>query len=253
MTESRSFKLFTTWLSEATCGHTNVRVYKENCADRKTYTAAFTNLRVDHFVGHAVVARAGGFDKVAKTIENSLPKNKRVRSGDVGEVLATEYLIEETRYQVPIKKLRWKDDREVAMRGNDVIGVNVGGKAPIVAKVESKSRGNASAATVAEAAKGLDAHGGRPNPSTLGFIAKRLLEQGRDAEAAVFEHMQTEGSLKENDIEHVVFVFSGNDPSAVLAKVPAPKVKGTSRTCAAVVVADHADFVRQFFEGHGPT
>jgi hypothetical protein len=44
----------------------------------------------------------------AEFVRQKLPKSKAVRSGDLGEILATEYIAENTPYEVPIKRLRWK-------------------------------------------------------------------------------------------------------------------------------------------------
>ena len=127
--------------------HDSVRLYKEN-RSQDAYASTFSDGLIDHFVGHATVIKAGGCEKAAQVVTNSLPRDKRIRSGDLGELLATEYLNAETRYRVPIKRLRWKDDQDTAMRSNDVIGVNSRGKQPKVIKVESKSRANLGTATV---------------------------------------------------------------------------------------------------------
>ena len=42
---------------------------------------ALKKLVLDHFVGEATIAKAGGFTKSASIIANSLPTNKRTRSG----------------------------------------------------------------------------------------------------------------------------------------------------------------------------
>jgi hypothetical protein len=59
----------------------------------------------------------------AAHIHEKLPDTKPIRSGDLGEILATEYNAEQTSYRVPIKRLRWKDHRNMAMRGDDVISI----------------------------------------------------------------------------------------------------------------------------------
>jgi hypothetical protein len=46
----------------------------------------------EHFVGEATKLRAGGYTKAAAVIAKSLPSDKRTRSGDLGELLATEYI-----------------------------------------------------------------------------------------------------------------------------------------------------------------
>ena len=52
-----------------------------------------------------------------------LPTGPKSRSGDVGEILASSFVDEFTGYTVGVLKLRWKDHREMAMRGDDIIGV----------------------------------------------------------------------------------------------------------------------------------
>jgi len=42
----------------------------------------------------------------ASFIRQKLPQGSRIRSGDLGEILATEYVAEKTVFTVPIKRLR---------------------------------------------------------------------------------------------------------------------------------------------------
>jgi hypothetical protein len=90
----------------------------------------------DHLAGLDIIARIGGYPKTIAFIRNKLPPDKRVRSGDFGEIIASEYVDQFTDYRVPIKKLRWKDDRTVAMRGNDVIGIKKAGKQSAIPGLE---------------------------------------------------------------------------------------------------------------------
>ena len=66
-----------------------------------------------------------GKPAAAEKLRIKLPQVTKIRSGDIGEILTTDYIDEETVFSVPIKKLRWKDHRNMAMRGDDVIGVLV--------------------------------------------------------------------------------------------------------------------------------
>lgn len=241
--------LFGSWLLEVKHPHSSVvRLYREQPAVRSAALEAIARLVADHFVGEETITKAGGYAKAAAVIRNSLPTRKRVRSGDFAELLATEYLDRETPYRVPIKKLRWKSDREMPMHGNDVIGIDTGGRKPVVLKGECKSRGNLTASVVGEAASGLDKHDGRPNPSTLAFITKRLYEEGRDAEAEVFRTLQSDGALRARDIRHLIFALTGNDPRGVLATAPAPTTSGVQRSSAAVWVSDHQSFISEVFD-----
>lgn len=200
----------------------------------------------DHLAGLDIIARIGTYRKALTYIRNKLPSNKRVRSGDFGEILATEYIDQFTDYKVPIRKLRWKDDREMAMRGNDVIAVRSHNKRWILLKAESKSRASLSEAVLLEAQTGLHKHSGRPNPSSLAFISSRLREQGRDDEAEIFETLQSR-TLTSNDIEHMIFTVSGNDPISYLKTFVVDDELGFSRHLVGCVIPDHAAFITQVF------
>jgi len=242
--------LFAKWL-KGVKPHVGVSLYTERPGARSLGLAALKKLVLEHFVGEVTIAKAGGYAKSAAVIANSLPTNKRTRSGDLGELLATEYLNSETPFVVPIKKLRWKSDRETAMHGNDVIGVDSKGKAVRVMKGECKSRATFGKSTVEEAAASLDLHDGRPNPSTLAFITKRLYEENRDAEAKVFQDLQSGGTMSSKNVSHLIFALAGNDPSKHLSAGPKPKHTGIKRESIAIVIADHGAFVASVYGKHG--
>ena len=56
-----------------------------------------------------------------------MPQTSRSRSGDLGEILATELVEEEIGLRVPVRRLRYKDGRNMAMRGDDFIGAGYDG------------------------------------------------------------------------------------------------------------------------------
>lgn len=80
-----------------------------------------------HYASEEQVARALarlGKPAAAALIEGKLPTTKAIRSGDLGEIYATEWIDAHSGgYRAPIKRLRWKDHRNMAMRGDDVIGM----------------------------------------------------------------------------------------------------------------------------------
>lgn len=246
-----SSDLFKKWLHGPLKPHAGVSLYTERSGARSLGLSALKKLLADHFVGEGTILQAGGYKKSSAIIANSLPTNKRTRSGDLGELLATEYLNAATPFVVPIKKLRWKSDRETAMHGNDVIGVDAKSKPSRVVKGECKSRAAFGKATVEEAATSLDLHDGRPNPSTLAFITKRLYEDKRDAEAKVFQDLQCEGAISLKNVSHLIFALAGNDPSKYLATCPKSKHAGINRESTAIVVNDHGAFVAAVYGTHG--
>lgn len=241
--------LFRDWVSKGTSA--TVPVYREQTGTRELGLSELKRLVANHFVGDETILKMGGYEKAAKTIQNSLPTRKRIRSGDLGELLATEFVDSETTFRVPIRKLRWKSDREMPMHGNDVIAVDVTRRTKRVLKVESKSRARFTAQVVEEAVTGLEGHGGRPNPSTLAFIIKRLYEEDRDQEARIFENLQVDGALAARNIDHLIFALSGNDPAKPLAAAPKPKNSAMGRSCAAVVIHDHSEFIDAVYGVNG--
>jgi hypothetical protein len=243
-------KLFDDWLENVPSTATNVPLFKERSSARLAGLDTLKKLLADHFIGEDVVLKMGGYDKTAEVLKNSVPTRKRTRSGDLGELIATEYVDAKTTFRVPVRKLRWKSDREMPMHGNDVVAIEVKGTSIRVLKGESKSRVQFAAGVVEEAAKGLDGHGGRPNPSTLAFITKRLYEQNRDQEAKVFEDLQVDGALPSKSVLHLIFALAGKDPSKHLAAGPRPKNSAVKRAVAAVVIPDHAAFVEAVYT-HG--
>lgn len=82
-----------------------------------------------------------GKEAAAKYLRQKLPTTPSLRSGDLGEIYATEYIVERTEFSAPVKRLRWRDHREMAMRGDDVIGLRrpAEGQPINFLKVEAKS------------------------------------------------------------------------------------------------------------------
>ena len=134
------------------------------------------------------------------------------------------------------------------MRGDDVIGIRRNGTRWQLLKAESKSRAALSEAVIGEAVDGLQKNGGRPNPSSLAFISSRLRETDRDAEAAVFEGLQSRPP-RPGDVEHLVFSLSGNDPMRHLKQHRADGSAAIRRHLVGCVIADHQDFIRTVFDG----
>ena len=243
--------LFKKWLKPRSTTDPSVILYCERPGTRLVGLKMLKTLLAAHFVGEATILKAGGYEKAAEIIAHSLPSNKKTQSGDLGELLATEYVNSETSFVVPIKKLRWKSDREMAMRGNDVIGVDTTTKPVRVLKGECKSRATFSNTVVEDAVGSLDKHDGRPNPSTLAFIAKRLYEEERDAEADIFRDLQCAGTISRKNVTHMVFALSGSDPAKHLSGGPKSKYRGIKRQDAAILISDHAGFIKAVYQTYG--
>ncbi|MGB5077680.1 MAG: Hachiman antiphage defense system protein HamA [Sphingorhabdus sp.] len=152
----------------------------------------------------------------ADYIRDKLPTTATLRFGELGEILAATYVADYSPYQ-SIRKLRWKDHRNMAMRGDDILGVRVDAAGQMrFLKGEVKSRGSLTTGTIKDARKALKASRNRPSPHALASMADRLDETGDAALGAqILEHQYKLG-IKLDQVTHFIFTFSGNDPLALL-------------------------------------
>ena len=189
-----------------------------------------------------------GFKKAATILRDRLPTSKRARSADLGEILATEYVNSRLPYRIPIRRLRWKDGRDVALRGDDLMGLRVEGNRLFLLKGEVKSRITLSSQNIVEARDALERHHGRPSPHTTNFVMDRLWEVGDDETALVLEQYLANRRIPTTQLVHLIFTFSQNNSAAFLAKDLISYKGGILQLRAGVVVTDHAGFVSGVFE-----
>ena len=174
-----------------------------------------------HYASEEHVARTLrllGKPQAAALIEAKLPTTKQIRSGDLGEIFATEWIAANTTYQVPIKRLRWKDHRNMAMRGEDVIGIAHDPKSAQLAflKTEAKSRATLTGQVVTDARGALDKENGLPSPHALSFISARLFERGNHPLADAIDNATFNTGIQPGAVRHLLFTFSGNPPDGLL-------------------------------------
>ena len=207
--------------AQANIKNHEIRILTGRDADRDQAISLIAKKVPSHFASEEHLARVLkklGKAKAAKFIEDKLPQTDNIRSGDLGEILACEYVEESTDYDMPIKRLRYKDHREMSMRGDDLIGVKMPeGKNPLgLLKGEIKSRVALTTAVVDEARKALRSNEGRPSPHALSFVAARLHDAGNHGPADVIDDAQLKHGIKLNQVAHLLFTFTGNDPKTFL-------------------------------------
>jgi hypothetical protein len=214
---------FSTWCtgSNTPIGPHHLHVLTGNAAQLHLGIGATGAVVPGHYASEEHIARVLrrlGKPKAAALIEEKLPTTKSIRSGDLGEIYATEWITAHTGYQVPIKRLRWKDHRNMAMRGEDVIGI---AQDPVTSqlsflKTEAKSRAILTAQVVNQARAGLDKEGGLPSPHALSFISARLLELGNAQLADAIDNATLNSGIQQQAVRHLLFTFSGNPPDGLL-------------------------------------
>lgn len=190
-----------------------------------------------------------GYNQAAKILKEFLPETKKARSGHIGEILATEVVPAILpHFEIPIKRLRWLDGRESALRGEDLIGIACEQKRVRFLKGESKSRAALSPTVIAEARKALKANEGRPSQHAMGFVMHRLLEMGRKDLALIFEDHLLARSIALEDMIHLLFGLSGNDASAALKADLAGYTGKIEQHSVNFRIEDHQDFIASVYK-----
>ena len=175
-----------------------------------------------HYASEEQVARALarlGKPAAAALIEGKLPTTKAIRSGDLGEIYATEWIdVHSGGYRAPIKRLRWKDHRNMAMRGDDVIGIlqDAQSQRLLFLKTEAKSRAALTGQVLTDARTALDKDGGLPSAHALSYISARLLELDKLPLADAIDDALLKHGIPPQSVRHLLFTFSGNAPDALL-------------------------------------
>jgi hypothetical protein len=202
-------------------------------------------------VGHRVarLMKSLGKDKAAAYLEEKLPTGKNIRSGDLGEILGAAYIAEFTGYATGINRLRWKDHREMAMRGDDLVAVQPDAKTKIkFLKGEVKSSASLSSTTVSKARKALASHNNRPSPHALSFIADRLHETGNEKLGDLIDKALLKDGIKLKQVTHLMFTFSGNDPRGVLRNDLNGYTGKVAQMCVGLYVPKHQHFIKSVYD-----
>lgn len=192
-----------------------------------------------------------GYEATAEIVRARLPMRPKARSGDLGEILAAELVEEEMGFVVPVRRLRYKDDREMPLRGDDFIGAGYDDRDRLcLLKGEAKSRKRLSKTTVVEARKALNENQGRCTPASLLFVADRMMEQGGDFEALGRDIRDEVGtrSLPRGRMDHLLFAMSGNKPPSALREDLNNADSGREHTVIHLRIEDHQEFIAFIYD-----
>jgi hypothetical protein len=246
---------FNNWcdLADVPLGNHKIRIMTGRPTDVTVGIRATAAAVPAHYVVEERIARALsrlGKTGAAKLITNSLPQTPQIRSGDLGEIYATEWIEAHSGYRAPIKRLRWKDHRNMAMRGDDVIGMilDPATKRLRFLKTEAKSRIDLRAQTLEEARAGLDKDGGLPSSHALSFISSRLLDLGNDLPLVdALDDALCRHSIPIESVQHLLFTFSGNAPEALLTQALQAYPGPIGQWGVGLHIVGHAEFVGAVF------
>lgn len=195
-----------------------------------------------------------GYGAAAAILSERLPRGKRARSGDLGEILATELVEERLDFNVPVRRLRYKDGREMALRGDDFIGAGYDEDDKLwLLKGEAKSNATLGKGTITSARKTLNRDNGRCTPHSLLFVADRLLDQGGAMEELGREMRKEVGAkaLPRSRIDHALFTLSGNAPPSALTDDYNALKQDRKQTVINFRIEDHQEFIAEIYDQAG--
>jgi hypothetical protein len=190
-----------------------------------------------------------GYADASALLRERLPRGKKARSGDLGEILASELTEEDLGFKVPVRRMRFKNGREVALRGDDFIGVAYDEERQRLRllKGESKSRLSLGKGAIMSARKALNRDSGRCTPASLLFVADRLLDRGGEEEALgkILRKEVARNSLPPSRIDHVLFTMSGNGAPAALADDYEALDQTRRQHVVNLHIEDHQEFIAE--------
>ena len=136
--------------------------------------------------------------------------------------MATEFTEAKLDFKVPVRRLRYKDGRDMPLRGDDFIGIDYNRRDDELKllKGESKSNASLSRKVIGEARTTLDRDNGRCTPISLLFVASRLME-GTPTQKELGRKLRNEvvrKAMGPKRIHHAFFTLTGNDPEIMLSE-----------------------------------
>lgn len=222
----------------------------ENLASSDEIIEELKDVMRSHYVAPEVAAKRLaelGAPKAAEILKEHLPITKTARSGDLGEILATELTERKLGFNVPVRRLRWRDGRNRALQGDDILAVTRDHEGHLkFLKGESKSRARLTKTVVGEAAAALDRDFGRPSRYSAVFIADHLREAGEDELANGIENALLD-SFRNNYVDHLLFTVSGNDPNKYLSDHLSSCTSKAHRHAVGVQINNHGKFIERLF------
>ncbi len=192
-----------------------------------------------------------GKSAAAEKLREKIPEVKNIRSGDVGEVITTDYIEESMDFNVPIRKLRWRDHRNMAMRGDDVIGIYINPVDQSVRFIKAEAKANKSLSTdvLTKAREELDNDKGLPAPHALSFVVDRLKEIGNAPLADLIEKVQLVDGIRPNQVEHLLFTLTASNPATLQKKAFESYDGDIKQTSVGFRVNDHQELIKRVYEG----
>jgi hypothetical protein len=218
------------WLADSTASTAYTRFHHrpvlERADSRARIKGPLAEAIVDHHVAPEAVAgvlERRGYAKANEFLTRRLPADARTRTGNFGEVLASEHLRQRYGYEMPVFKLRYCEHPNMPMRGEDLVAFRLDDHRTVIGLCV----GEAKTAQAFSAQEVRDAHerlrvAYHPHPVSLCMISNLLHDRGdplAEQIDAILERLSSESFPRENWI----FIVTGNRPRDPFSDIEALK------------------------------
>jgi len=189
---------------------------KERKGARESVKPALIEAILDHHFHCKTIKGALerlGFTKAAAYFSTRLPKEEKTRKGNFGEVVASEHLRQRYSYKMPIFKLRFMDNPNMPMRGEDIVAFEIAedNKITAICIGEAKTLDRYNRDHVEKAHKRL-VIAYHPYPVTLSLISSILHERGDHDLAEQIDVILETLSLRPFPRHNWLFVITSDQP-----------------------------------------
>lgn len=249
--------IFNRWfiIKKTSNANANLWLLTEKALERQNAEDVFCDAVRSHYDNLKMIASDVanlGFEKASEILKERLPTTAKAKSGELGEIMATEFAEQKLGFKIPVKRIRYKDGRNMALRGDDFIGIlysKTDDKLTLL-KGESKSNNNLGKTVIEEARAVLNRDEGRCTPISLLFVADRLFE-GTPEEQRIGQKLRNEvvnKAIAPANIHHAFFTLTGNDPTTILQEDLAAAPTNRTQNVINIRITDHQNFIKETYE-----
>lgn len=227
-------------------------IFTESNAEDEVMTGLSSLVR-NHYIAPSTWAQHMehlGATETAKALITRIPSTKQAMSGDIGEIFATEIVNLYFEYNIPIFRLRYKINPNVALSGDDIVAVShdSGGKLCFL-KGEVKSRIRLNSNVISEAIQTLNNNSGRPDRASVLFVAMRLRELD-ETDLAMELETAVVHSFDGYDVQHLLFTLTGTNPVKLLTNcLKSRNLKQPVLNAIGLFVNEHQALIQSVLEG----
>jgi hypothetical protein len=196
---------------------------KEREGIRGNIKPALTEAILEHHLHSRTISGALerlGYKKAAEYFGSLLPKGNKTRKGNFGEVVASEHLCQRYGYRMPVFKLRFRDNPDMPMRGEDIVAFELAEDSKIIAICigEAKTLEHYNGDQVKNAHKRL-VIAYHPYPITLSLISNILHERGDHDLAEQIDIILETLALRPVARHNWLFIITGDKPHEPLKPI----------------------------------